>query len=199
MNAAPAMAPALPPSRQPEHRPITLAMRTALGFAHTGALYREPNNTWRSRAFPQERITDATVRGLEQRAFLLLQEYEGLHGIRRACMVITPAGRRAYGGGRLAGHTPPPVQAEAILREVETALALLSVESTALAREQQHANNVAIEARRQQTLAQATLDRVEKRLAALATTRVALDARRTDLRCLVVEAAERMMGGEGRR
>lgn len=196
MSAAPAMAVTIPPSRQPEHRPITLAMRAALGLAHTGALYREPNNTWRSRAFPEERVTDATVRGLEQRGLLLLQEYEGLHGIRRACMVITHAGRRAYGGGKLATHRAPPVQAEAILREVETALALLSVESEALAREQKHANAVAIEARRQQSLAQSTLERVEKRLTALAATRAALDARRTDLRCLVQEAAERMMGRE---
>lgn len=199
MSAAPAMAVSIPPSRQPEHRPITLAMRTALGFAHAGALYRDANNTWRSRAFPEERVTDATVRGLEQRGLLLLQEYEGLYGIRRACMVITPAGRKAYGGGRLARHKAPPVQAEAILREVETALALLSVESEALAREQQHANTVALEARRQQALAQQTLDRVEKRLASLAATRAALDARRIDLRCLVVEAAQRMMGGEGGR
>lgn len=173
-------------------------MRAALGLAHTGALYLEPDGTWRCRAYPEERVRDATVRGLETRGLLLLQEYEGLHRIRRACMVLTPAGRKAYSGGRLAAHRPPPVQAEAILREVETALALLSLESESLARQQHSAATAAAEARRQQAMAQSTLDRVEKRLAHLASTRAALDARRIDLRCLVVEAAERMMGGEVR-
>jgi hypothetical protein len=199
MNAGASLsapAAAMPPSRQPEHRPITLAMRVALGLAHAGALYREGNSHWRSRGYPDKPVQDQTVQALIQRGLLRLQEYEGLYGVRRACVVVTPEGRIAYHGGSLAAHRPPPVEAEAVLREVEAALATLSAESQQLGREQAAALDAAIEARRNNIMAQATLDRIEKRLAALAASRAALDARRGDLRCLVQEAAERMMGGE---
>lgn len=178
---------------EPASRPITLAMRTALGLAHTGALYREAGGHWRCRAYPNEAVREGTARALEERGFLLLQEYEGLHRARRACMVVTPAGRRAYGGGRLAASTPPPVQAEAILREVEAALAVLTHESDMLGRQQTAANAAAIEARHQQAKATQTLDRIEARLVELQRIRGNLDTRRVELRCLVVEAAERMM------
>jgi hypothetical protein len=183
------------PSPQPSaaSRPITLAMRTALGFAHTGALYREAGGHWRCRAYPNEAVRDGTARALEERGFLLIQEYEGLHRVRRACMVITPAGRRAYGDGRLASASPPPVQAEAILREVEAALSVLTHESEMLGRQQKAANEAAIDARQKQAKSTQALDRIEARLAELARIRSNLDARRVELRCLVVEAAERMM------
>lgn len=193
---APALTAARPP--QPERR-LTHTMRVALGFMHVGALYREANNVWRSRAFQEERVLDKTVRALEAMGLARLQEYAAMYGLRRVCATVTPAGMLVYRGGRFADRRPPPVQAEAILREVEGALGLLTQESEQLARQQKAANDAALAARQQQARATQALDRIEKRLAELARIRASLDARRVDLRCLVAEAAERMMGGEAGR
>lgn len=194
MSAAAAHPVALPPSRRPENRPLTLGMRIALGQLCTGALYREAGRKWRSRAFPGEPVKDSAVMALEGRGYVLLQEYDGLYGIRRACVVITPAGRRAYGAGGLSSHTPPPVSAEAVLVEVEAALSLLTQESERLGRELAQVATLEAEARKLEREAQARLKRIETRLTALETARGNLDARRVELRCLVVEAAERLMG-----
>lgn len=172
---------------------ITLAMRRALGLLHAGALYREAG-WWRSRAFPDERVPDATVKGLEQRGLVLMQEYEGLYGVRRACIVITPHGRRLYRdkGGVRASLTAPPVAAEAVLREVEMALSLLDRESDALSRELTDIASSRLDASRKVMAAQARLTAIEARLAKLELTRQNLDARRVDLRALVAAAGERL-------
>jgi DNA-binding MarR family transcriptional regulator len=119
----------------PERR-ITLPMRIALGFLHTGALYRGPGNIWRCRAFPQERVLDRTVRALEEMGACALREYLGHHDMRRACMALTEAGIALYAkiGGRLAHHRPPPVQAEGVLRETEIALDEMAAQEALLAK-----------------------------------------------------------------
>ncbi len=181
------------PTKPEAGQPISLQMRRALGQLHAGALYRTAGY-WRSRAFPEEPVRDATVKSLESRGLVLMQEYEGLYQVRRACVVITPAGRRLYReqGGRRSTLTAPPVAAEAVLREVEMALAVLDQESQGLARELAQIGNRRIDANRKMAEAQTRLTAVEDRLAKLERARQSLDARRVDLRALVAEAGERL-------
>ena len=172
-------------SRQPEHRPISLAMRVALGLAHTGALMREPDGHWRCRAFPLQRVLDITVRGLLERGLVEAVSHRGLHD-ERECVALVAAGRARYAGGPLAGRAPPPVPAEVVLREIEEALAILDRESkelsAALLRDSAALRDCA-----------RTIAGIESRTAKLARTREALDARRADLRAIIAHAAERMV------
>lgn len=181
---------ALPP--RPRDLPLSGHMRIALGLLHAGALFREAGGCWRSRAFPEQPVRDITVRGLEERGLILMQEYEGLHGIRRACVTISVSGVRAYRGGRLACRRPPPVQAEGVLREIEIALAALDQEAAGLDKRMQALAGTEAQTRRMILQAQDALTAMQSRLAKLERARENLDARRADLRALVAQAGERI-------
>lgn len=172
-------------SRQPQHRPITLAMRVALGLAHTGVLIREADGNWRCRSYPQQRVQDVTVRGLLERGLLTPLSQPGLYEDRE-CAELAQTGQALYGAGPLAGRAPPPVPADVVLREIEEALAVLDRESQALGAALLRESAALRDCAR-------TIAGIESRTARLAATRESLDARRTDLRALVAHAAQRMM------
>lgn len=172
--------------------PISGTMRIALGFLHTGALYREGNAHWRCRAYPDQPVRDHTVRGMIERGLVRLESYETFYRQRRECVVVTPLGRKAYSGGRFASQSPPPVAAEAILHEVEMALRLLDDESKGLGAELLRQSATVLAARKILAQSEANLNGLESRLAKVERSREALDARRVDLRALVAAASERM-------
>lgn len=172
-------------------RPITTAMRIALGMLHAGALYREPGGHWRSRAYPEQPVRDATVRALEERGLARMEEYQGLYGVRRACLTLTLAGSRAYGGIR-SGMTAPPVAAESVLREVEMALQVLDEDGRKLAAQIEALAACETVARRLLAKTTAELQGLQVKLSRVETGRQALDARRVDLRALVFEAGTRI-------
>ncbi|SEG58887.1 hypothetical protein [Bosea lathyri] len=177
-------------------RPITGQMRIALGLLCCGALFHEPNGSWRSRAHPAQTVRDATVRSLEARGFARMEEFAGLYNARGACLVLTFAGRRAYGSdGHHAARKAPPVAAEAILVEVEAALVALNAESAKSDRELAQLNRLGQEARRIEADLLRRRAGIEKRMEQIEAARANFNARRVNLRCLVIEAAERLMGG----
>ncbi len=192
---APAPVPAARPARNlPPERRLTLPMRIALGFLHTGALYREAGGIWRCRAFPQERVLDKTARVLEQMGLAELREYEAYHGLRRACLSLTEAGIALYAriGGQYANRRPPPVQAEGMLRETEVALGEMAEQEARLRKQL-----AAIDAETRQT--RAASRRIEDRMASIEAKaqrieheRATLASCRQDLRAFTVQAAERI-------
>jgi hypothetical protein len=167
-------------------------MRIAVGFLHLGALFREPNNVWRSRAFPQERVLDATVRALEAMSIAKLYEYEGLHGVRRACVTLTPRGLLVYRDGPHAHRRPPPVQAEGVLREVEQAIGLMDTEAQDLHRQLALVEVSMTSARARITEGEQAMASARARLRKLEEGRARLTACRQDLRAFADQACERL-------
>lgn len=185
MGAAPALAAARPARTLPPERRLSTKMRIALGFLHTGALYREPSNVWRCRAFPQQTVRDKTVRALEAMGLASLAEYVGTHDVRRAAMTLTPQGKALYRriGGRFADKNPPPLQVEGLLRENELAMAQMAADEARISRVTAaiQAETLATRAaarRIEQTLAalQAKADRFEAERRQIASNRQALGA-----------------------
>lgn len=197
MAPAPATAPApqarnRPPARTtPPERHLTLPMRIALGFLHTGALYLEPNRVWRCRAFPQERVLDKTVRALETMGVCELREYAGQYGARRACQSLTAFGIALYAriGGKYADRRPPPVQAEGALRETEVALDEMAEQEARLARQ-----IALIDAEKRETRAatrriEASMARLEAQAQRFENERAKLSSTQRDLRAVTAQAA----------
>lgn len=192
-GAAPVIA-AAQPARPAPLRRVSLSMRIALGFLHTGALYQEPSNVWRCRAFPGERVLDQTVRAIEQMGLAELREYQGHHGIRRACMSLTPAGIELYAriGGKLSNHRPPSVQAEGIIRETEVAIDEIAEQEARLARQMAL---IATETRATRAAADkiaASIARLEAKAGRMEHERATLASCRQDLRAFTTQAAERI-------
>lgn len=192
-----APAPALPATRParshpPEARRLSLSMRTALGFLHAGALFLQGRSGWRSRAFPEERVLDRTVRSLETMRLARLQDYEGLHGIRRVCAVITPEGMSLYRGGRLANRRPPPVAAEGVLCEVEQAMDAMEAEAAGLRRAMTDAAARMASARDLILRGEREMNRINERLRRIEDSRARLATCRQDLRAFTDQACERL-------
>ncbi|KRE00091.1 hypothetical protein ASE63_08290 [Bosea sp. Root381] len=193
-GAAPAISAARPARVLPPERRLTMSKRIALGFLHTGALFREPGGVWRCRAFPAERVLDSTARALEQDGLAQMQEYEGHHGQRRACLSLTLDGIALYAraGGHLAGRRPPPVQAEGVLRETELALGEMAEQEARLAKAL-----AAIDCEARET--RAASQRLDERMAAIEAAakridheRASLATSRQTLGAFTVQAAERI-------
>ncbi|HEV2552742.1 MAG TPA: hypothetical protein VGV17_03145 [Bosea sp. (in: a-proteobacteria)] len=172
-------------SREPQHRPITLAMRVALGLAHTGVLMREPDGHWRCRSYPQQRVLDVTVRGMLERGLVEALSQPGLRDARE-CVQLTESGRARVAGGPLSGRTPPPVPPDVVLAEIEEALRVLDRESKALGEALLRESALLRDCAR-------IVAGIEARTARLAATRESLDVRRAELRAIVSHAAQRMM------
>lgn len=194
MKPAPAIVAASPARTTLPERRITRSQRIALGFLHTGALFREPNSQWRCRAFPQEYVLDATAKVIERIGVAQMHEYEGHHGQRRICLSLTEAGVALYAaiGGRYAKRRPPPVQAEGILRETEIAMSELAEQEARLVRQ---LAMVAAETRE----TRAASKRLEERMAQIEAKarrfeheRATLASCRQDLRAFTTQAAERI-------
>jgi hypothetical protein len=196
MNLAAPVQAAPQPARQasPQGSRLTMTKRIALGFLHTGALFREPNGVWRCRAFPAERVLDTTAKALERDGFAELREYLGHHDLRRACLSLTPAGIAAYAqaGGQHAKRRPPPVQAEGILRETELAMSEMAEQESRLAKQL-----ALVDAETRETKAAAA--RLAARVAAIEAKarrfeheRATLASCRQDLRAFTTQAAERI-------
>lgn len=193
-GAAPVIAAAQPARPHPPLRRVSLSMRIALGFLHTGALYQEPSNVWRCRAFPGERVLDQTVRAIEHMGLAERREYQGPHGIRRVCISLTEAGIDLYAriGGKLANRRPPPIEAEGIIRETEAAIDEIAEQEARLARQL-----ALIEAETRATRAAAdriaaTLARLETKAGRMEHERATYAASRQDLRAFTTQAAERI-------
>lgn len=190
-----------PARTRPPERRITLPMRIALGFLHTGALYRDPGELWRCRAFPAERVADKTVRALEEMGCAELHEYIGHHEQRRCCMALTPAGAALYAsiGGKLAGRRPPPVEAEGVLRETEIALGEIAGQEALLAKATAAIRAEALATREAAARIERMLAKLEGRAATLEHERSRLAGARQDLGAFVRQAAERIGAaiGEG--
>jgi len=191
---APAIAAAQPARTLPPARHVTMKQRVALGFLHTGALFREYGGIWRCRAFPKEKVNDITVRFLERAGLAVLREYEGHHGLRRACLCLTEAGIALYAqiGGKYRTRRPPPVQAEGILRETEIAMGEMAEQEARIAKQL-----ALIDAETRET--RAASKRIEERMARLeakATTfereRAKWASCRQDLHAFTTQAAERI-------
>lgn len=184
-----------PPARTiPPERRITRSQQIALGFLHTGALFREPNGQWRCRAFPQEYVLDATAKVIERMGLAEMREYHGHHGQLRVCLVLTGAGIALYAaiGGRHARRRPPPFEAEGILRETEIAMGEMAEQEARLARQL-----AIIDAETRET--RAASKRIEERMARLEAQaksfqheRATLATSRQDLRAFTAQAAERI-------
>ncbi|PZU95599.1 MAG: hypothetical protein DI527_00895 [Chelatococcus sp.] len=193
-SAPAAMAAAAPPR-------LTLPQRVVLGFLHAGALFRGPGGSWRSRAFPQERVLDGTVRALERQGLAQLREIVGRHDQRRCCAVITGAGMAAYRGGRLEARRPPPLAIEGVLDEVEQLEAEFGARESRIDRAL-----AALEAEMRETAAaqarvEARLRTIETKAARLDHERQTLAAGRADLRAVATQACERLgteLGRAGR-
>ena len=192
MGAAPAINAARPARSNPPEPRLTRPMRIALGFLHLGALFREANNPWRSRAYPQERVLDTTVRALEAMSIAKLYEYEGLHGVRRACVTLTPRGMLVYRDGPHAHRRPPPVQAEGVLREVEQAIGLMDMEAEGLRRQLTMVETSMATARAKITEGERAMASANARLRKLEEGRARLAACRQDLRAFADQACERL-------
>ncbi len=193
-GAAPVIAAAQPARPHPPLRRVSLSMRIALGFLHTGALYQEPSNVWRCRAFPGERVLDQTIRAIEHMGLAELREYQGHHGERRACMSLTPAGIELYAriGGKHANRRPPPVETEGIIRETEVAIDEIAEQEARLARQMAL---IATEARETRVAADriaASIARLEAKAGRMQHEREKLSASRQDLRAFTTQAAERI-------
>ena len=193
-GAAPVIAAAEPARPLPPLRRVSLSMRIALGFLHTGALYQEPSNVWRCRAFPGERVLDQTVRAIEHMGLAELREYQGHYGIRRACMSLTSAGIELYAriGGKHANRRPPPVEAEGIIRETEVAIDEIAEQEERLARQL-----ALIDAETRATRAAAdkiaqTIARLDAKAGRMQHERERFAASRQDLRAFTTQAAERL-------
>lgn len=193
-GAAPGISAARPARAIPPARRITLSMRIALGFLHTGALFREPNNVWRCRAFPEERVLDRTVRAVEEMGLAELREYVGHHGMRRACMSLTEAGAELYReiGGKLANHRPPPVQAEGIIRETEVALDEMAEQEARLAKQLAMIDAETRETRAASKRIEARMAAIEAKAQRIEHERATLASCRQDLRAFTAQAAERI-------
>lgn len=193
-GAAPALSAARPARISPPERRITLPMRLALGFLHTGALYREPGGVWRCRAFPQERVLDKTVRPLEAMGLAALREYEGHHGIRRACMALTEAGIALYAriGGKLANRRPPPVQAEGIIRETEVAIDEIAEQEARLQKQLALIDEETHETKAAASRLAARVAAIEAKASRIEHERATLASCRQDLRAFTTQAAERI-------
>lgn len=199
-GAAPAIAAARParPAPQAGNRPperrITLPQRIALGFLHTGALFREPNGTWRCRAFPQEYVLDTTARAIERMGIAEMREYRGHHDLRRVCLSLTEAGIGLYAriGGKFASHRPPPVQAEGMLRETELALGEMVEQEERLARQLALIDAEARETRAASRRLEARVAAIEAKARHMDHERATIAACRQDLRAFTVQAAERI-------
>lgn len=192
IGAAPVIA-AAQPARAPLRR-VSLSMRIALGFLHTGALYQEPSNVWRCRAFPEERVLDQTVRAIEHMGLAERREYQGHHGVRRACISLTEAGIALYAriGGKLSNHRPPSVQAEGIIRETEVAIDEIAEQEERLARQMAL---IATETRATRAAADkiaASIARLEAKAGRMEHERATLASCRQDLRAFTTQAAERI-------
>lgn len=193
-GAAPVMAAAEPVRPHTPLRRVSLSMRIALGFLHTGALYREPSNVWRCRAFPGERVLDQTIRAIEHMGLAELREYEGHHGIRRACMSLTPAGIELYAriGGKHANRRPPPVEAEGIIRETEVAIDEIAEQEERIARQLAMIDAETRETRAAAERLAATMARLEAKAGRMQHERERYAASRQDLRAFTTQAAERL-------
>lgn len=193
-GAAPVIAAAEPARPHSPLRRVSLSMRIALGFLHTGALYQEPSNVWRCRAFPGERVLDQTVRAIEHMGLAEMREYQGLHGERRICVSLTPAGIALYAriGGKLANRRPPPVEAEGVIRETEVAIDEIAEQEARIARQL-----ALIEAETRATRAAAdkiaqAMARLEVKAGRMQHEREQFAASRQDLRAFTTQAAERL-------
>lgn len=199
--AAASVSAARPARTLPPERRITLPMRIALGFLHTGALYREPGGLWRCRAFPAERVLDKTVRALEEMACATMREYLGHHEQRRCCMALTEAGAALYAriGGKLANHRPPPVEVEGVIRETEIALGEIAGQEALLAKASAAIRAETLATREAAVRIERLLTRLEGRAATLEHERSRLAGARQDLGAFVRQAAERIGAaiGEG--
>ena len=192
-GAAPVIA-AAQPARPAPLRRVSLSMRIALGFLHTGALYQEPSNVWRCRAFPEERVLDQTVRAIEHMGLAERREYQGHHSIRRVCIALTEAGIELYAriGGKLANHRPPPVQAEGIIRETEVAIDEIAEQEARLARQMAMIATETRETRAAADRIAASIARLEAKAGRMEHERATLASCRQDLRAFTTQAAERI-------
>lgn len=192
MAPAPAIAAAPPARSAPPERRISLSQRIALGFLHTGALFREPNGTWRCRAFPQERVLDKTARALELLGACALREYVGQYGERRACLSLTEVGIVLYAriGGKYADRRPPPVKAEGALRETEVALAEMAEQEERMARQLAMIDAETRETRAASKRIEARMVAIEAKAQRIEHERAKLASSRQDLRAFTAQAAE---------
>lgn len=194
MNAAAAGLAVVPIGIRPSGRPLTLPMRTALGYLHTGALFFGGGNIWRCREFSDERVSDRTVRALEDAGFALLQEYEGMHGVRRVAASLTSAGIVAYRslGGRFARRRPPPFLAEATLYEVEKTVETFGSEEERLQGEIDELGRRSHAARRLITEAESAFRKIDERISRLELQRERLATCQVDIRAIADQAAQRL-------
>lgn len=186
------LSPAPAPSTAATAPRLSLGMRTVLGFLHAGALFRGPGGSWRSRAFPQERILDRTVRALEALGLAQLREYTGLHDVRRCCAVITSAGMQRHRGNLADRRRPPPPQTEGLLHEVEQLEAEIGERQTKLDKAL-----AAIDAEVRETRAAALrienrAKAIEARAARLDTEREQIATSRASLRAVTAHACQRL-------
>ena len=180
------------PSRLPANKPITLAMRIALRMAAAWPLVRCSDRLWRCRKWPDEKILDATVRGLAERGMLLIESRPALYLEMRESAVTTPRGQAALDGRTLTSDTPPPVGPEVVLRHVEEALAGFSRQIDALRQDILRDSEAARDARQRIAAVEASIVGTERRLIDKEAARERLEACRVDLRALVAHACERM-------
>ncbi|MGF7053960.1 hypothetical protein GGC47_003148 [Bosea sp. OAE752] len=173
--------------------PLTTPQRTALRLMRSGALIRAANGAWYSRAFPHQPVNDRTVQALAERGFASIASYRGLYDDERRCAVPTPLGE-AFNAGRnyAPAPPPPPVAAEVVLREVETALAVLDAEAEKLRSEILQDSAAIRDGRQALARAEASLAAAEKRLEQREHARQSLNARRTELLALVAHTCERI-------
>ncbi len=177
----------------PAVRQISMPQRLALRLAHTGALIRAAGGNWFARPFPNQPVTNQTVQALAARGLLRVASYAGLYE-ERACAVLTPEGRAANCGVRLQAAAPPPVTAEAVLRDVEQALAELDAQEAALRAEILADSEAIRAARRSIAEAEARVARAERTLQRREEARESLGRRRVELAALVAHAADRLGG-----
>lgn len=174
MGAAPL--PALTPGLKQAAQP-SLHQRIALGLLCAGALYRHggAGGPWRSRAFPEQMVREATTKALALRGWAEIRRYRLPDGQERACAMLTAAGRTLYAGigGAHAARRPAPPTAERLLHECEQALDEIASQEAALDAEQ---------------------GRLNARLSQLAGAREALKTRMSDVRLTMAELGHRLHG-----
>ncbi len=177
-------------------RPISLRMRIVLGYLHAGALLLQAARDarahahWRSRAFPEERIADATVRALEERQLVEIAEYQVGETL-RCCAVLTAAGREAYRamGGRYAGARAVPPAAEALVAKFDDAIAAIAGEMENLSQRAAAMLAQAEEARRMMAAAVKDGEAIARRIAELTRLNGHLSTLREEQRAMLTGAA----------